>query len=124
MDTVYYDKKKGVDANGKHNITVEQWTNFKVAQGDLVYRKEESQECEVKSHSVSPRLDFGADAIPGISPLEVKQTFTVQIRKPFYAKELSDVHLLPLQKYNLTSAYGCYQLGKKGDEGVDGSVHF
>ena len=31
---------------------------------------------------------------------------------------------MPLQKYNVTSAYGCYKTGKKGDSGIDGSVHF
>lgn len=126
VKTEYYDKKKQVDADGNYNTTVEQWTNFEFPdpKSKLEYRKPEKNDVKIVHFTVSPRLDYGVDAIPGILPTEVKQTFSAQVRRPFQASELSDVQLLPLMKYNITSAYGCYQLDKKGISGTDGSTHF
>lgn len=77
VKTEYYDKKKLVDAEGNYNTTVELWTNFENPQGDLIYRKPEKNDLKVVHSSVSPRLDYGVDAIPGILATEVKQTFSV-----------------------------------------------
>lgn len=78
MKTEYYDKKKLVDAEGNYNTTVEMWTNWELedTKAKLTYRLPEKNDVKLVSSSVSPRLDFGVDAIPGILATEVKQTFT------------------------------------------------
>ena len=66
---------RNYDQHGYHNITISEWTRYKLPKDDTVYRAPEVNDCEVISGTATERND-NQDA------RAVTQDFTVKFRKP------------------------------------------
>lgn len=79
------------------------------------YRVPEPQECILLSSSVTERPEIIE------SPLDVKQTFRAEFKKPLIGNGLSDIKLYPNQFYNVTSYFGCYKRVFLGGKLIEGA---